>query len=63
MFDKELKTLAEMLGPDEDARAEEFIAWKQGSLDALQSKVEGIDTKARVYREWSDTPWYTGSKL
>ena len=63
MFDKELKTLAEMLGPEEEARAEEFIAWKQGSLDALQSKVEGRDAKVKVYGEWSDTPWYTGSKL
>lgn len=63
MFDQELTTLAEMLGPEEKARADEFIAWKQGSVDALKSRVEGTDARVRVYGEWTDTPWYTGSKL
>jgi len=63
MFDQELTTLADILGSEEKARADEFIAWKQGSLDALKSRVDGINPKVRVYGEWSDTPWYTGSKI
>lgn len=63
MFDQELTTLAEMLGPNEMKKAEEFIAWKQESIESLKSKVENIDPKLRVYGEWTDTPWYTGSKL
>lgn len=62
-FDDELSTLAEMLGPKEMTRAKEFITWKNSTLDALKIKVEGINSKVRVYGEWSDTPWYTGSKL
>lgn len=62
-FDGELSTLAELLGPKEMARAKEFITWKQSTLEALKSKVVGINSKVKVYGEWSDTPWYTGSKL
>ena len=62
-FNLEFTTLAEMLGQAEVKRAAEFISWKQSTLDALRQDVKGIDTKARVYGEWSDTPWYTGSKL
>jgi len=62
-FNQELTNLAQMLGPEEVKRAAEFITWKQRSLDVLKEDVEGIDAKASVYGEWSDTPWYTGSKL
>ena len=64
-FNQELTTLAEMLGPEEEKRSSEFIRWKQDSLDDLKKKVDSIDdaSRVRVYGEWSDTPWYTGSKL
>jgi len=61
-FDHDLSILAEMLGSKEEKRAKEFIAWKQSSINALKDGIKGIDQKVRVYGEWSDTPWMTGSK-
>jgi iron complex transport system substrate-binding protein len=61
-FDRELMTLAEMLGSEEEGRAEEFLSWKQSSIDSLRGKTEEIDPRVKVYGEWSDTPWMTGSK-
>lgn len=61
-FDHDLLILAEMLGPDGEKRAKEFIDWKQSSNNTLKNSVKGISPKVRVYGEWSDTPWMTGSK-
>jgi len=64
-FDGELCTLADILGPEEKERAHEFISWKKSTLESLKKDVDKIDasSRIRVYGEWSDTPWYTGSKL
>jgi len=61
-FNRELMVLAEILGEAEVKRAQDFISWKQSSLDYLENRTEGSSPKIRVYGEWSDTPWYTGSK-
>jgi len=61
-FDHDLSILAEMLGPEEEKRAQEFVTWKQGFINNLNDHVKAIDPKVRVYGEWSDTPWMTGSK-
>jgi len=61
-FDQEMRTLAKILGPQEEIRGEEFINWKQNYVDAMKKTVEGSASDVRVYGEWSDTPWYTGSK-
>ena len=61
-FNRDLRTLAKLLGPGEERRAEEFISWKDGTLARLRNRTEGIGPNVRVYGEWSDTPWYTGSR-
>jgi len=61
-FDHDLSILAEMLGTEEEKRAQEFVTWKQGSINDLNDRVKAIDPKVSVYGEWSDTPWMTGSK-
>ena len=59
-FDSEFKILAYILGEDE--KANRFISWKNGYLDWIKEETEGIEPKVRVYAEWSDWTWGTGSE-
>jgi iron complex transport system substrate-binding protein len=59
-FDSELKILAKLLEKDE--RADDFISWKKNKSDWIKEKIERIDPKVRVYAEWSDVLWGTGSE-
>lgn len=47
-FNQELTTLAEMLGPEEEKRSQDFIHWKQDSLDNLQKE---------YYESWLNVPY------
>ncbi len=61
-FDRELMVLAEILGDSEVRRAKDFITWKTAQVDSLKNRTQEISPKIEVYGEWSDTPWYTGSR-
>jgi len=62
LFEKELKTIAEITGCKE--RCEEYLAWRQDKLDLLKTKVDGLDPEAetRVYCEWAEWPLHSGGK-
>ena len=58
--DSEFRILAKILGKEE--RVESFIGWKNGYIDQLKEKTKEIESKVRVYAEWSDVPLCTGSR-
>jgi len=59
-FDPEFKILAKILGKDE--RAEEFISWRQKHLEMVKERTEGIESKVKVFGEYTDVEWGTGGK-
>ncbi|OPX77153.1 MAG: corrinoid ABC transporter substrate-binding protein [Methanosaeta sp. PtaB.Bin018] len=58
-FDKEFRALARLL--EEDEKVEEYLAWREGYLKEIQEKTADIAHKPRVYNEYSDMAWTTGT--
>lgn len=59
-FEREFGALAQLL--EKDKKAEEYLSWWQGHLDQISERLEKNEKALRVYNEYSDTPWGTGSK-
>jgi iron complex transport system substrate-binding protein len=58
-FENEFRAFAKLL--EEDEKVEEYIAWRDGYLDDIQEKTEGVTHKTAVYNEYSDMAWTTGT--
>ncbi|HOV52477.1 MAG TPA: ABC transporter substrate-binding protein [Methanothrix sp.] len=58
-FEKEFRSLAKLL--EEDEELEEYLAWREGYLKEIQEKTADVAHKQRVYNEYSDMAWTTGT--
>jgi len=59
-FEAEFRNLARIL--DENDTADEFLNWRNDILEDIREKTADIDPKKRVYNEYTDIQWTTGSK-
>ncbi|HOT06310.1 MAG TPA: ABC transporter substrate-binding protein [Methanotrichaceae archaeon] len=62
LFERELKLIAEITGSSD--LAEEYLDWRQRSLDLLKKNTDRLDPKDkfRVYCEWAEWPLHSGGK-
>ena len=59
MFEGEFRTLAKLL--EENESVEEYLAWRNDHIRMIQDKTADIKHKLRVYNEYSDMAWTTGT--
>jgi len=59
MFEGEFRTLAKLL--EENESVEEYLAWRNDHIKMIKDKTADIKHKLRVYNEYSDMAWTTGT--
>lgn len=59
MFEGEFRTLAKLL--EENESVEEYLTWRNDHIKMIQDKTADITQKLRVYNEYSDMAWTTGT--